>query len=79
MLCEAGPGLLGRLFAQDLIDESLVYIAPRLMGDSSAPSAINGEATDTLSDVSRWTLWRSTQLAGDLALRYIRHDHLEES
>lgn len=79
VLCEAGPRLLGRLFAQGLVDESLVYIAPRLMGDHSAPSAINGNATDALSDASRWTLWRSRQLAGDLALRYIRSDHLEDS
>lgn len=77
VLCEAGPGLLGRLFTQSLIDEALVYIAPRLMGDASAPSAIKGDAVESLGDVSQWSLWRSKRLAGDLMLRYIRQAHLD--
>ncbi|TAN08529.1 MAG: bifunctional diaminohydroxyphosphoribosylaminopyrimidine deaminase/5-amino-6-(5-phosphoribosylamino)uracil reductase RibD [Rhodanobacteraceae bacterium] len=34
---EAGPALCGALFAQDLVDELLVYIAPTLLGDSARP------------------------------------------
>ena len=34
---EAGPTLCGALFAQGLVDELLLYVAPLLLGDSARP------------------------------------------
>ncbi len=34
---EAGPVLCGALFAQDLVDELLLYVAPLLLGDAARP------------------------------------------
>ena len=34
---EAGPTLCGALFAADLVDELLLYVAPVLLGDSARP------------------------------------------
>ncbi len=37
LLVEAGPKLTGRLFQQELWDEWLVYIAPKLLGSTASP------------------------------------------
>jgi diaminohydroxyphosphoribosylaminopyrimidine deaminase/5-amino-6-(5-phosphoribosylamino)uracil reductase len=34
---EAGPTLCGALFAAELVDELLLYVAPVLLGDSARP------------------------------------------
>ncbi len=39
VLVEAGPGLLGRMFAEDLVDEARVFIGAMMLGDVGAPSA----------------------------------------
>lgn len=45
VLVESGPGLLGRLIAAGLVDEALVFVAPKLLGDAGglAPATV-GEA-----------------------------------
>jgi diaminohydroxyphosphoribosylaminopyrimidine deaminase/5-amino-6-(5-phosphoribosylamino)uracil reductase len=40
VLVEAGPTLVGALLQQDLIDELLVYIAPKLLGSDAKPMAV---------------------------------------
>lgn len=50
---EAGPTLCGALFAQGLVDELLLYIAPILLGDAARPLL----ALPGLADMSeRWNL-----------------------
>jgi diaminohydroxyphosphoribosylaminopyrimidine deaminase/5-amino-6-(5-phosphoribosylamino)uracil reductase len=50
---EAGPSLCGALFAEGLVDELLIYIAPVLLGDSAQPLL----GLPSLSDMaSRWKL-----------------------
>jgi diaminohydroxyphosphoribosylaminopyrimidine deaminase/5-amino-6-(5-phosphoribosylamino)uracil reductase len=50
---EAGPVLSGSLFAADLVDECLLYVAPVLLGDAARPLL----ALPPLSEMaSRWRL-----------------------
>ncbi|MBL0163509.1 MAG: bifunctional diaminohydroxyphosphoribosylaminopyrimidine deaminase/5-amino-6-(5-phosphoribosylamino)uracil reductase RibD [Xanthomonadales bacterium] len=50
---EAGPTLCGALFAEGLVDELLLYVAPILLGDNARPLL----ALPALSDMSaRWNL-----------------------
>ncbi|MEZ5460939.1 bifunctional diaminohydroxyphosphoribosylaminopyrimidine deaminase/5-amino-6-(5-phosphoribosylamino)uracil reductase RibD [Dokdonella sp.] len=50
---EAGPTLCGALFAQDLVDELLLYVAPVLLGDAARP-LMNLPALADMSE--RWKL-----------------------
>jgi diaminohydroxyphosphoribosylaminopyrimidine deaminase/5-amino-6-(5-phosphoribosylamino)uracil reductase len=50
---EAGPTLCGALFAQGLVDELLLYIAPVLLGDHARP-LLRLPALDDMAD--RWRL-----------------------
>lgn len=56
VLVEAGPGLLGRLFAEDLVDEAMVFIAPGMLGDFSAPGAARIGANRSLEAATRMRL-----------------------
>jgi diaminohydroxyphosphoribosylaminopyrimidine deaminase/5-amino-6-(5-phosphoribosylamino)uracil reductase len=38
VMVEAGTGLMSRLFRQKLVDEAWAFIAPKILGDASAPS-----------------------------------------
>ena len=58
---EAGPTLTGALLRADLVDEFLVYLAPKLLG------AGRGMVDGTLADLSQaWPLrFEATQAVGD--------------
>lgn len=70
VLVEAGPGLLGTLFEQDLIDEAVVYIAPMLLGDELAKSAAVGRIAESLTAARRLRLWRIKSVDGDVEIVY---------
>ncbi len=72
VLVEAGPGLLGSMFAQDLVDEAIVYVAPLLLGDDEAQSAAIGRAVESLRDGRRFRLGRTKRLESDIELTYSR-------
>jgi diaminohydroxyphosphoribosylaminopyrimidine deaminase/5-amino-6-(5-phosphoribosylamino)uracil reductase len=72
VLIESGPGLLGALFEQDLIDEAVVYIAPLLLGDEMAKSVATGRVAASLTQGRRFTLQTKKQLNNDIELTYRR-------
>ena len=72
VLVEAGPGLLGSLFADDLVDEALVYIAPILLGDEMAKGVAVGRVADKLSNATRFDLVRVKRLGSDIEAWYRR-------
>lgn len=72
VLVEAGAGLLGRLFASDLVDEAMVFIAPKLLGDDEAVPVARGRSLGRLSDASQFRLGRVRQLGDDVMLQYFR-------
>jgi len=72
VLVEAGAGLLGRLFAADLVDEAVVFIAPKLLGDESAVPVARGGAISKLADARLFRPMRVKQLGEDVMIRYYR-------
>jgi riboflavin biosynthesis pyrimidine reductase len=72
VMVEAGPGLLGSLCEEDLIDEAVVYIAPLMLGDEQAKSAAAGRVAPTLSAGRRFDLLRVRALGNDVELIYRR-------
>jgi diaminohydroxyphosphoribosylaminopyrimidine deaminase/5-amino-6-(5-phosphoribosylamino)uracil reductase len=72
VLVEAGPGLLGRLFDADLVDESHVYIAPMLLADEQAKAAARGRVAEHLTDGRRFELQRTKRFGDDVLLVYRR-------
>lgn len=72
VMVESGPGLLGGMFAQDLIDEAVVYIAPMLLSDEMAKAVAIGSVAESLSQARRFELWRVKPIGSDVELTYRR-------
>jgi diaminohydroxyphosphoribosylaminopyrimidine deaminase/5-amino-6-(5-phosphoribosylamino)uracil reductase len=70
VLVEAGPGLLGSLVDQGLIDEAVVYVAPMILGDDQARAVAVGRVAESLAMAQRFDLWRVKALDGDVELTY---------
>ncbi|HZZ79256.1 MAG TPA: bifunctional diaminohydroxyphosphoribosylaminopyrimidine deaminase/5-amino-6-(5-phosphoribosylamino)uracil reductase RibD [Gemmataceae bacterium] len=54
VLVEGGSGLLGAMHDVDVIDEVHVFVAPLLIGGSTAPGPLGGNGIGPLSDASRF-------------------------
>jgi diaminohydroxyphosphoribosylaminopyrimidine deaminase / 5-amino-6-(5-phosphoribosylamino)uracil reductase len=70
VLVEAGPRLVGSLLAQDLWDELLLYIAPKLLGSDARPLA--RLPLTALADAPAATIRDTVSVGGDLRLRLVR-------
>jgi len=65
---EAGPTLAGELVRQSLVDELLLYVAPKLLGDEARPLVKLPEPLQ-MSEALGFALIETHQLADDLRLR----------
>lgn len=72
LLVEGGAGLLGRLLADDLIDEAHVYVGPMLLGDEQAKGAAAGRPAPRLADARAFELVRVKRIDHDAMLIYRR-------
>jgi diaminohydroxyphosphoribosylaminopyrimidine deaminase/5-amino-6-(5-phosphoribosylamino)uracil reductase len=70
VLVEAGSGLLGLLFDQRLVNEAWVFIAPKLLADEEAMSALKGHLAPGLDDAIKMKLVHQRRRGDDLELRY---------
>jgi len=70
VMVEAGPGLLGAFFAENLVDEAVVYIAPIVLGDELARAVAVGRIAERLTNARRFELCRVKALSGDVELTY---------
>lgn len=68
LLVEAGPTLSGELLRQGLVDEMLLYVAPKLLGPHGLPLVDLPEMTD-LEEALGFTVVGVQRLEGDLRLR----------
>ncbi len=68
VLVEAGPRLAGALLAANLVDEWLLYLAPRLLGKDAKPLAALPRLS-RLGDAPAFTLLESRSVGPDLRLR----------
>jgi diaminohydroxyphosphoribosylaminopyrimidine deaminase/5-amino-6-(5-phosphoribosylamino)uracil reductase len=70
VLVEAGAGLLGRLFAQSLVNEAWVFIGPVLLGDEHALPATRGRTVEQLAEGIALELIDQRRRGDDAMLRY---------
>lgn len=64
---EAGPGLNGALLQAGCVDELLVYMAPKILGD--AQSAVAHRPFTVLADAYQFAFFDTTACGNDLRLR----------
>ena len=68
LLVEAGPTLAGELVRQTLVDELLLYVAPRVLGNQARPLLGLPEPA-SLEDAFSFALTDSVMIGDDLRLR----------
>ncbi|WP_308569567.1 bifunctional diaminohydroxyphosphoribosylaminopyrimidine deaminase/5-amino-6-(5-phosphoribosylamino)uracil reductase RibD [uncultured Haemophilus sp.] len=71
---EAGANFAGSLIEQNQVDELLLYVAPKLLGDS-ARGLCHLPHLQRLADAPLWRLIDIEQIADDLKLIYQRYDN----
>lgn len=72
VLTECGPGLMGRLFRSGLVDEALVFTAPKLLGDQAALAAATIGEASSIAHAVPLTLRRVRVVGGDVVGVYGR-------
>jgi riboflavin biosynthesis pyrimidine reductase len=68
VLVEAGPALAGQLLTAFLVDELLLYIAPKLLGPQGRP-LVNLPELQSLEDAWGFSLFDAKRFGDDLRLR----------
>ena len=69
VLLEAGPKLLGSFFDQQLADEVMVFVAPKIIGGGDAPGPIGGLGADKIPAFPNLTDCEWTRSGTDLRFR----------
>jgi diaminohydroxyphosphoribosylaminopyrimidine deaminase/5-amino-6-(5-phosphoribosylamino)uracil reductase len=77
VLVEAGPRLAGALLTAGLVDEWLLYVAPRLLGKEAKPLASFARLT-RLDAAPGFSLLESQAVGPDLRLRLRRHENAKK-
>ena len=70
VLMEGGANFTGAMLSQGLVDQVLAFIAPKVLGDSSALDAVVGMRSEHMADAQRIILRQVEQLDGDVLLDY---------
>jgi diaminohydroxyphosphoribosylaminopyrimidine deaminase / 5-amino-6-(5-phosphoribosylamino)uracil reductase len=69
-LCEGGGQLALSLARQELVDEFVLYLAPRVLGDGEGKSLFSGEAVQSMDDTLNFRLAVAESCGADLKLTY---------
>lgn len=69
-LCEGGGHLALSLCRQGLVDEFVLYLAPRVLGDDKGKSLFAGEAVQSMEQALPFRLAHTTSSGEDLKLTY---------
>ncbi|MDG1898974.1 MAG: bifunctional diaminohydroxyphosphoribosylaminopyrimidine deaminase/5-amino-6-(5-phosphoribosylamino)uracil reductase RibD [Phycisphaerales bacterium] len=70
VMTESGPGLLGSMLRSGLVNEAMVFVAPTVLGDEEAVSAINGFSPATIDEGIGLSLRSMHRRDDDVLLRY---------
>ncbi|MEM7627343.1 MAG: bifunctional diaminohydroxyphosphoribosylaminopyrimidine deaminase/5-amino-6-(5-phosphoribosylamino)uracil reductase RibD [Planctomycetota bacterium] len=70
VLVEGGATLVGALLQEQLVDQLLVFTAPKLVGDAAALPAVQGLTCATMGDAMPLELIDVQRLGGDVMLDY---------
>lgn len=74
LFVEGGATINGSFLKEQLIDEIIHYIAPKIIGGAKAPSAFGGEGIEKMVDAKMFTLQSTEQMGEDLKLIYKRKE-----
>lgn len=69
ILCEGGATLAGGLVAANLVDEFVVFIAPKISGGKTAPGGVGGEGIVAMADAVNLQPFTITHYGEDICLR----------
>ncbi|MBI5518458.1 MAG: bifunctional diaminohydroxyphosphoribosylaminopyrimidine deaminase/5-amino-6-(5-phosphoribosylamino)uracil reductase RibD [Desulfovibrio sp.] len=69
-MCEGGGHLALSLCRQNLVDEFVLYLAPRVLGDAEGKSLFAGDAVQTMEQALPFRLAHSSTCGDDLKLTY---------
>ncbi len=78
VLVEAGGGLVGKLLRGQLVDEIIIYIAPKVLGDAEAIGPVRGLNPKSMDAAAQYRLIRTRQIGDDIELIY-RPNHTTQS
>ena len=70
VLIEGGGRILGSAFDQGLVDEAIVFIAPRLIGGSGAPSALSGKGVSLIAQSRRLENMKIRRIGPDMLYHF---------
>lgn len=70
VLAEGGAGVIGSLFDQGLVDQALVYLAPKVLADPDGLDPVRGSPCARIDDAHRLELIAHERIGGDLLLDY---------
>ena len=70
LLVEGGATLLGEMFRQQLVDQAIVFVAAKLLGDENALPAVRGLTFDTIASVPAMQLRATKRIGDDVMLDY---------
>ena len=72
LLVEGGAAVLGKLFDLNAVDETHVFIAPKLIGGVSAKTPVAGLGCDAIDQSECWVTEAMENLDGDAYLRCVK-------
>lgn len=70
VLVEGGAGLFGRMLGQQLVDQVLVFVAARLLGDVKGILPVSGFSRDRMSQTDMLQLRQVKRIGDDVLLDY---------
>ncbi len=68
VLVEAGPNLAGELISSGLVDEYILFIAPKIFGDTTALSSVQMGSLDNIENSCEFRLFDYKTIGNDLML-----------
>lgn len=72
LIIEGGTTLNASAFEADIVDAACTYIAPKIVGGTSAKTPVGGTGVVRMRDALQFRLTGATQLGADIRLDYIR-------
>ncbi len=69
VLCEGGAHLAAGLLAENLVDEIVTFIAPKVMGGEQAPGPVADLGLDRMVDALQFRLGECIQLGDDIMIK----------
>ncbi len=70
VLVEGGASLVGSMLRQGLVDQVLVFVAPKLLGDERATPAVSGLTPGTIDESTQLDLRDVQRIGDDVLLDY---------